>query len=92
MLQANLKRAVRLIHRVRLPIYNKINNSEFERTFRTRFDRAKRVVVWIGQRLHPVAVPALWFGLLALSTGLIINAYLWLSSIPPIPNCKNCLP
>lgn len=42
--------------------------------------------------MRAAATPALWLGLLALCGGMATTAYLWLASIPPLPECKKIAP
>ncbi len=44
------------------------------------------------QGISTAATPALWLGLLALCGGMAVTAYIWLSSIPPLPDCKKVAP
>ena len=71
--QLRLKRIVTSIQRLRL---------------RDRIHRVVRMTIVIGQRIRPIAGPALWLGLLTLSAGIVVGAFSWLASIPPLPDCK----
>lgn len=42
--------------------------------------------------IRAAATPALWLGLLALCGGMATTAYLWLASIPPLPECRRITP
>ncbi len=44
------------------------------------------------QGISAAATPALWLGLLTLCGGMAVTAYIWLSSIPPLPDCKKVAP
>jgi hypothetical protein len=68
-----LKRIVTSIQRLRL---------------HDRIHRVAQMTIVIGQRIRPIAGPALWLGLLTLSAGIVVGAFSWLASIPPLPDCK----
>ncbi|UBF24436.1 hypothetical protein K9N68_22430 [Kovacikia minuta CCNUW1] len=55
---------------------------------RDRASHLAKATLSVGKWIRPALVPALWLGLLSLSGGILVGAFLWLASIPPLPDCK----
>ncbi|MGA7936890.1 MAG: hypothetical protein WCA35_25260 [Kovacikia sp.] len=54
-------------------------------TMATSFSFSSR----LGRRFKPVAGPLAGLGLLAFCAGTGLASFLWLTSLPPLPNCKH---
>lgn len=54
----------------------------------TSGNRTPQVTSRSLDNIRTAATSALWLGLLAFCGGMAVTAYLWLASIPPLPDCK----